>query len=285
MFKKINKPNRKTSKGIDTIFSVLSLPLRVITGPGLMLLPPQTKLIVVLVMMILLIIAVILFGVAFAQIGSRPFSPTTTLGTSQTLPDGSKILSVPYFNQFLEPDGNYYPYQGWRMCGAASSVMIAGYYGKLGYNNDPALLKKYMYQDMGQGLPRYCSDYSGAFSVTAKGYCGFSSAPAITDYLGFYSLQTRSLGVTFPEVKRSIDLGHPLIGSIAYPWGHIFVIKGYTPDGKIVVNDSFKNWQDGKIEGDGQPVQYSSNGNSAIYDLGYSVYGRATEFLYMLEVY
>jgi hypothetical protein len=79
MFKKINKPNRKTSKGIDTIFSVLSLPLRVITGPGLMLLPPQTKLIVVLVMMILLIIAVILFGVAFAQIGSRPFSPTTTL--------------------------------------------------------------------------------------------------------------------------------------------------------------------------------------------------------------
>ena len=277
--------SRNKSKGVDTAFSLLSIPMRMISGPSLMLLPPQAKLVVILVMVILLILAVVLFGIAFAQIGSRPFSPTTTLGTSQTLPDGSKVLSVPYFNQFLEPDGNYYPYQGWRMCGAAASVMVAGYYGKLGYNNDPAVLKKYVYQDMGQGLPRYCSEYAGAFSVTAQGYCGYSSTIGINQYLGFYGLQSRSMSVSFPEVKRSIDLGHPLIGSIAYPWGHIFVIKGYTPDGKIVVNDSFKNWQDDKAEGDGQPVQYSNNGNSAIYDLNYTVYGKPTEFLYMLEVY
>ena len=250
-----------------------------------MLLPPQAKLVVILVMVVLLILGVIFFGIAFAQIGSRPFSPTTTLGTSQTLPDGYKILSVPYFNQFLEPGGNFYPYKGWRMCGAAASVMVAGYYGKLGYNNEPAVLKKYMYQDMGQSLPRYCSDSLGAFSVTAQGYCSYSSDSGISDYLSFYSLQTRSMQVSFPEVKRAIDLGHPLIGSIAYPWSHIFVIKGYTPDGKIVVNDSFKNWQDGKAENDGQTIDYSTNGNSAIYDLNYSVYGKPTQFLYMMEVY
>jgi Peptidase_C39 like family len=189
----------------------------------------------------------------------------TTIASKVSVPPGSVVLDVPYFNQWLDKS----PPTGWQMCGAASSVMVTAYYKKI-KNFNPSQIKNYMYQDMGQGLPRYC-DSSGAFSVTGKGFCDQSSVAGIKEYLSFYGLKSGNLeSITFEQVKNAIDKNHPVILSTTYPYGHIFVAKGYTPDGRIIVNDSYKNHQDDSWNGD-YKNPYSLNGESAIYDINYKV--------------
>lgn len=274
----------KKSKLVDLAFDILGLPLRIISGPALRYLPPKAKLIVVIIMLIIIVLLLIIGGIAFSQVGSRPANLTTTTGTTQVLPNGSKVLEVPYINQYKESDGSLFPRTGWQMCGAASVVMIAGFYGKLPYGNDTKILKKFVYEDMGQNLPRYCGDYSGAFSVTAQGVCNSNTYAGMIEYLQLYALKPIFKAISFDNIKQSIDAGHPLIMNTSYPYGHIFVIKGYTPTGQFIVNDSFKNWQDGTTLGDGKPLIYSENGNGAVYDLNYSVYGLPTSYLSLIEV-
>ncbi len=88
-----------------------------------------------------------------------------------------------------------------------------------------------------------------------------------------YSLNTRSIPINFGSIKKSIDANRPVILSTSFPWNHLFVAKGYTTDGKIIVNDSFKNHQDNTWLGSPSPINYSLNGESAIYDLNYKPNG------------
>lgn len=191
----------------------------------------------------------------------------------------AKVLDVPYFNQYLEPDGSYYPEWGWVMCGAASSVMTAGYFNKLEYDrSDEHSLKKYMYSDNGQGIEETCGyNRGGAFGLTNLN-CNQNSRDGIVRYLknrglnyefydGFavdingYITSHSPDSLTFEKVKESIDAGKPLILSFqGYGIGHIFVIKGYTSDGFIIVNDSYKDVQNSNSG-------YSYNGMNAIYKL------------------
>jgi hypothetical protein len=274
----------KKSKLLDLAFNLLGLPLRIISGPALRHLPPKAKLIVVALMLVIVILIIFIGGIAFSQLGTRPINLATTTGASQVLPDGSKVLEVPYLNQYKEPDGSLYPASGWQMCGAASVVMIAGFYGKIPYGNDTTILKKFVYEDMGQNLPRYCQNYGGAFSITAKGVCNSNTYAGMVEYLQIYNLKAISKTISFDSIKTSIDAGHPLIMNTSYPYGHIFVIKGYTPTGQFIVNDSFKNWQDGTMLGDGKPLIYSENGKGAVYNLTYTVYDQPTAYLSLIEV-
>ncbi len=198
----------------------------------------------------------------------------------------AKVLPVPYFNQWLKPNGSYHPPQGKWMCGAASSVMVAGYFGKLDYDkNNEYSLKKYMYSDNGQGITTTCGHLmGGAFGLTNY-TCNQSWAPGMQKYAEHHGLKWRYLAgtvrdsrgvypidpntggyinesrLTFQEVQDSIDNGRPIIigfkrGNI----GHIIPIIGYTSDGKIVVNDSYKDVQN-------SAGSYSNNGKHAIYNL------------------
>ncbi|MFW5720124.1 MAG: C39 family peptidase [Candidatus Dojkabacteria bacterium] len=198
----------------------------------------------------------------------------------------AKVLPVPYFNQWLEPNGSYHPPKGKWMCGAASSVMVAGYFGKLDYDkNNEYSLKKYMYADNGQRITTTCGHLmGGAFGLTNY-TCNQSWAPGMQKYAEHHGLKWRYLAgtvrdsrgvypidpntggyinesrLTFEEVRDSIDNGRPIIigfkrGNI----GHIIPIIGYTSDGKIVVNDSYKDVQN-------SAGSYSNNGKHAIYNL------------------
>ena len=200
--------------------------------------------------------------------------------TQETSLEGitATVLNVPYFNQWLEPDGSYSPTQpkipvggeqwdlGNVICGAASSVMVAGYYGKLPYNlNDEHDLKRFAYSDQGLQLPTKCANRSigGAFGMTAyDSNCNQSSFSGMSNYLSTLGLIPNSIGaLTFEKVKQAIDRGHPLIVSIIAPYGHISVIKGYTQDGRLVMNDPFRNIQDSSSS------QYSYQGKNAIYQV------------------
>jgi hypothetical protein len=67
--------------------------------------------------------------------------------------------------------------------------------------------------------------------------------------------------LTFEKVKGSIDNGRPIIiGFHGYQIGHIIVIIGYTADGYIVVNDTYKDIQN-------STGSYNNNGSKAIYRL------------------
>lgn len=189
----------------------------------------------------------------------------------------AKVLNVPYFNQWLEPDGTFAPVfpkrnvngSNWDLgqviCGAASVTMVAGYFGKLPYDGQNEHdLKKFAYTDQGLNLSTKCdsTEIGGAFGVTAyDSTCRMSGQAGMVNYLNKMGLKSNDIGtISFDKVKNSIDAGNPLIVSISAPVGHIAVIKGYTEDGRIVMNDSFRNVQDGGSS-------YSYNGKNALYEV------------------
>jgi hypothetical protein len=71
----------------------------------------------------------------------------------------AKVLDVPYFNQYLSKDGiEGEPPFGWQMCGAASSTMIAAYFGKIPWDKSKGDwdAKRFAYRDEGMNLPNKC---------------------------------------------------------------------------------------------------------------------------------
>lgn len=190
---------------------------------------------------------------------------------TQTSLDGitAKVLDIPYFNQWINSDrktgptsniaGSSYPL-GQIICGAASSIMIAGYYKKIPFSSSDDL-KSNSFQSNNINLPNYCKDQGvpgGAFGVTAKGYCNQSSFAGISEYFSLIGLKTQRVG--FTQIFPAINNGYPLILSLNAPLGHILVIKGYTQDGRIVTNDPFGDLNN-------LSAGYSFKGNNAIYDL------------------
>jgi Peptidase_C39 like family len=275
-----NEQNKKNGIVVDLAFMLLTFPLRFLIGPKLMLVFAKFKLIVVVLSII--VIAGIL---ALVVISNNQYQEQLdSIGKdSNYIKEGKldpsligKVLDVPYFNQYLEPDGRNFPTIGWRMCGAASSTMIAAYYGKIKYSSE-SNLKKFMYQDNGLNLPSYCNLAGGTFGVTSLNTaCGSSSIAGIEKYLDLVGLNSKNIPVSFNSIKNEIDLGRPIIFSTRSPYDHIAVIKGYTSDGRLIMNDPFKNTQDGLFN-----YNYSTNGRDAVYSLNYP----SLNVLYIKSVY
>lgn len=271
MTDKNDQKNKKSSVLIDLGFNILILPFRFVFGAKMTVLLIKFKLILVVVSVLLIAVVLVLFNISGGQSGSESSSgQVNSNNPNYSTPSNlradliGKVLNVPYFNQYIEPNGSNYPAGGWKMCGAASSVMISAYFGKIPFTNESEL-KTYMYQDNNQILPRYCSEYGGAFGVTSSGAnCNYSTSQGMVEYLGKYGLKVKYLPVNFEAIKNSIDQNSPIIFSTSNPYGHLAVVKGYTNDGRLIMNDPFKNAQDGVIN-----YNYSTNGRDAIYSLDY----------------
>lgn len=210
----------------------------------------------------------------------------------------AKILDVPYFNQWLPESGIYKkrePVGGWMMCGAASSVMVAGYFDKLSYDkNRPYSLKPNMSTDNGQGITATCNGYDpftpkggqkftagGAFAITSSGYnCSKSSIDGMKNYLEQFHMITVRYTLSndsfltenqMDDIKSSIDSGNPIIFS--YGWsgldfGHIAVIKGYAYSSNnqvvgLIFNDPYRNVN--KLSPLKDLGTYSLEGDGAFY--------------------
>jgi hypothetical protein len=263
-----NDQNKKNSILVDLGFSILTFPLRFLIGPKLTIALAKFKLIVVVasVIVIVCILALIAYSNNQYQTELDSMDKNTNYIKEGKLDPKlvGKVLDVPYFNQYLEPDGKNFPAIGWRMCGAASSTMIAAYYGKIKHSSESDL-KKFMYQDRGLNLPSYCSLAGGTFGVTSlNADCGYSTVSGINQYLSAMGLGYKDIPVNFNFIKGEIDQGRPIIFSTRTPYDHLAVIKGYTTDGKLIMNDPFKNTQDGVFN-----YNYSVNGKDAVYSLNY----------------
>jgi Ricin-type beta-trefoil lectin domain/Peptidase_C39 like family len=176
-------------------------------------------------------------------------------------------LMLPYFNQYVDENNDIF---GTRYhCGAAASVMVSGYFKRLPYNGeDDTQFKKYMNSNSGQGVPETCKGQGGAFGIT--GYpstCKASYPQGVSNYLKRMGLNYKFIAgygaglgkLNINQVKNAIDRGNPIIISSN---AHYYTIKGYTTDGRVIVNDS---WKDGANSASSSFIH--GNGKNAIYDL------------------
>ncbi len=192
---------------------------------------------------------------------------------AQALPNNFvKVLKVPYFNQWVDPVGSSpEEYYARRMCSAASSTMVAGYFNKIGYDkNNEQDAKRFMYSDQGLNLPTKCSQFGigGTFGMTASDKnCWAGTIWNVEAYYNRIGLGVERLGgwvygmgnLSFNQVVNSINRGRPVVISSS---SHYVVIKGYTDDGRIIVNDSFKD----ASKGPDRKYIYG-NGKDAVYDV------------------
>jgi hypothetical protein len=204
---------------------------------------------------------------------SGPKKAFTRKLTGQALPTNFvKVLNVPYFNQWVDPVGSSpEEYYARRMCGAASSTMVAGYFNKISYDkNNEQDVKRYMYSDQGKNLPTKCGQFGigGTFGMTAvDGNCNASTIWNVEAYYNRIGLAVERKGgwvygmgnINFNTVVESINRGRPVVLSSS---SHYVVIKGYTNDGRVIVNDSFKDASKGSDR-----TYIYGNGKDAVYDV------------------
>jgi hypothetical protein len=235
------------------------------------------------------------------------FVQTATTITSKAETKIVKQLNVPYINQCLQKDNKTL----WpnmigstperiicrNMCLTTAATMVAGYFGKVDYDmNNTDTLKRYLVED--KDIPERVKDgkttLGGAFALTsytdANGNNNDNYAEGLINYGLRKGLITSGINwipgdfnqaksYIYQKAKEAIDRDNVLIISTKT---HARVITGYTNDGQIVVNDSYRNTEIGKA-GD----YYNYNGKGAIYDLPTSGTSRPAnpveQFEYMIE--
>ena len=186
-----------------------------------------------------------------------------------------KILNVDYFNQAVDENGKWEQWPNWHLlaggqsCGASSSVMVADYFKKLPQRSNHRL-KSYVFQDNSQNLANKKCPKPGAFAVTSyNSYCNQSGLTGIGQYLTQQGLKYRVHWIDRTKekegmeiIKKSIDNNRPIILSYTRPIGHILVVKGYTYNNQLVVNDPYRD-----IQNDYRKAIYDYSGRDAIYSL------------------
>lgn len=130
-------------------------------------------------------------------------------------------LDVPMRSQMVFPDG------GNVWCSPVSLAMVMAYYGHV--ESIP-----------GETVP-------GVYDAAYRGHGNWPFNTAYASTRGFRAYVDR-FG-SFAELERWIVRGRPLIASVAYDrsWlpnapiartaGHILVVRGFTPEGDVIVND------------------------------------------------
>ena len=218
-----------------------------------------------------------------------------------------KQLAVPYINQCLQKDNRTL----WpnmigstpdriicrNMCLTSAAVMVAGYFGKVDFDkNNTDTLKKYLVDD--KDIPERVRDgntsIGGAFAMTSYTDSNGNNNDNYAEGLVNYGLRkglitsginwipseyNQAKSFIYEKAKAAIDRDNVVIISTKT---HARVITGYTNDGQIVVNDSYRNTEIGKA-GD----FFNFNGKNAIYDLPTSGTSRPAnpveQFQYMIE--
>ncbi len=168
--------------------------------------------------------------------------PAGTAATSAPLPGRGRDLAVPRFSQMTHT-GEYPRWNGggeaW--CSPTSTSMVLAYWDR---GPTPA-----QYAWVRSGYRQPWVDYAARYTY-ASGYDGTGDWPFNTAYAGRFHLDAfvtrlRSLRQAAAFVKAGI----PLVASISFgpgeldgapigsTAGHLVVIRGFTADGRVIVND------------------------------------------------
>lgn len=175
-----------------------------------------------------------------AAVASR--LPRTGSSTSPTGPAAGQSRAVPRYSQQIHV-GEYPQWDGggeaW--CSPTSTSMVLGYWNRL-----PSP-KQYAWVNDSYRQPwvDYAARHTFAWGYDGTGDWPFNTAYAARFGLDAFVTRLRSLR----EAELFIDAGIPLVASIAFgpgeldgapinaSSGHLLVIRGFTADGRVVVND------------------------------------------------
>jgi Ricin-type beta-trefoil lectin domain len=205
------------------------------------------------------------------------------------------------------------------MCSGAATTEVAAYYNTFPYKGtNDELYKQYMYTD-GSGFGNNaefkdnrlnqvaCPDKSQGYTKNWYGVYGYTGLETgdnsiscragsyetiiqglnalglnyntILSKDSFWSAPNQKNRLSIQTVKNSINAGKAIIMSTQ---NHIFVIKGYTNDNKVIVNDS---WNDGNSNKTTYPSIYKFGaGFDSVYDLA-NLYPVATDSGYQTHFY
>ena len=160
-------------------------------------------------------------------------------------------LDIPYIHQVkMTPDS----FDGNWACGPATATMIAAYYGKLTPRQDVFMANPTQYgwyvanpfksNATGFSFDRTEKDASGHPAAGAYGQVvenGEGYAWRIVEYLTKLGLIAKFRpNVALNVIKDYLNDGKPIVLSTnLHGFGHLVCLKGYTLDGRWIVNDSY----------------------------------------------
>lgn len=175
-------------------------------------------------------------------------------------------LEMPYLNQAWDsPD----TFDGSGSCGPTSMVMVLAFYKKVEPKPEH-VTESYVHQTTYGGLipavhDKVCQRGMGAVHAKMLDYF----RPMLPNAAIFYNEKA-----TFARVKRELDAGRPcILGTEVTTAGHIMVARGYTTDGRLLVNDPAGDYYQaarrGGPDGAWSPTgsrYWNGDGDKAVYD-------------------
>jgi hypothetical protein len=175
-------------------------------------------------------------------------------------------LEMPYLNQVWDTPDDF---NGSGACGPTSMVMVLASQKKAA--ESPLLIRdSYLHQStFGGHIPtvyaRVCEPNRGAVHAKMLDYL----RPTYPGVAIFYDEKA-----TFARVKAELDGGRPcLIGTQVTPAGHIMAVRGYTTDGRLLVNDPAGDYYQAALRGGPMggwsPTgsrYWNGDGGRAVYD-------------------
>ena len=196
-------------------------------------------------------------------------------------------LAMPYVHQVYDTPDDF---NGNWACGPTSTIMAVQHFGRLTkwpitaswpspHTSDYGAYDAYVYTAFGSTFDRVQTDASGRNSQGAYGWCtdgGGAWAWRMQDYAKRHDLNSDFDGsATFAKMQDSIDSGKAVaLSTQLTSAGHLVTIKGYTSDGKLVVNDPYGNKNLGYKNYQGENSIYTWSQVSAKWFI--TVYGTVT---------
>ena len=205
-------------------------------------------------------------------------SPETVAGDVQLIGIPVVNYSVPYVHQLWDTPVNF---SGDWACGPTSAAMALAYYRKLTpypitrstpyvHTNDYGYYVSSIYTAFGYTFNRMQNDSRGIDYPAYGGYGhttdeGYASAWRIQDYLSRHGgllneYRAITSDTSLNDIKTALNQGYLIILSTRLTNnGHIILVKGYTDDNRLIVNDPYgnANGSSGYGKYDGGNIQYT----------------------------
>ncbi len=178
--------------------------------------------------------------------------PLARPGAPSVAPLLATFATMPYVHQVYDTPDDF---AGYWACGPTSTVMAVQAFGRLkpwpvtvstpsSHQSDFGAYVAYTYTAFGTTFDRMQTDSKGSPAHGAYGWCtddGAGWAWRMQDYAKKHDLSSDFFGSsTFADLKAELDAGKAVVLSTQLTSaGHLITVKGYTSDGKLIVNDPY----------------------------------------------
>lgn len=217
-------------------------------------------------------------------------------------PEGDVVnYSVPMIHQLWDTADSF---NGSWACGPTSAVMALAYYNKLTpqainvsypspHTSSFGFYVSNVYSAYGYSFSRAQRDPSGRLAYGAYGHAtdgGQAWAWRIQDYLSKHGIPNEFSDRTrttyqqdFDYIKAQLNQGYlPIVGRSfrlnGVGYGHLVIVRGYTSDNKLIINDPYGNQMGGRFGRamDGDNVRYSVFNTSEMGSINWIVVAKGT---------